>query len=270
MPRPRKCRRVAFLPGTTYFKPAGIPLRELEENIITVEEIEAIRLKDIEDLEQEQCALKIGISRATFQRMLESARKKITDALINGKAIKIQGGTFEVKSLREVYLNGSDKAFQIENNRNRGVKKMKIAVVTDDGTTVCQHFGRARYYSVITIEEGKVQSKEQRSKAGHHVAGAQHTSQASHGERHGFDAFAQTSHAGMMANIADCQLVIAGGMGWGAQASLKQAGIDVHMTDTVNIDKAIQLYLEGKLPNLEGKIALAFYTEIGFCILGRN
>jgi predicted DNA-binding protein (UPF0251 family)/predicted Fe-Mo cluster-binding NifX family protein len=254
MPRPIKCRRVAFLPGTTYFKPAGIPLRELEENVITIDEIEAIRLKDVEDLEQEQCALKMGISRATFQRILESVRKKITDALLNGKAIKIQGGTFEVKSLGEEYLSGNNDTSQVDSKRNTGVKNMKIAVVTDDGTTVCQHFGRAKYYGVITIENGKVISKEQRLKAGHHVAGAQHASQASNGARHGFDVDAQASHAGMMANIADCQLMIAGGMGWGAQVSLKQAGINVHMTDITNIDIAIQLYLEGKLPNLEERL----------------
>ena len=252
MPRPRKCRRVAFIPGITYFKPAGIPLRELEENLLTIDEIEAIRLKDIEDLEQEHCAVKMGISRPTFQRMLESARRKIADALLNGKAIKIQGGTFEVTSLRCKCMNGCNNTAQI--NNNEGVKNMKIAVVTDDGTTICQHFGRAQYYSVITIENGKVTSKEQRSKAGHHVAGAEHASHASHGEKHGFDANAQASHAGMMANITDCQLVMAGGMGWGAQVSLKQAGIDVYMTDKINIDEAIQLYIQGKLPNLQERL----------------
>ncbi len=250
MPRPIKCRCVAFLPGITYFNPAGIPLRELEENLITVDEIDAIRLKDIEDLDQEQSAVKMGISRATFQRILESARRKIADALLNGKAIKIQGGNFEVTSLRCKCFNGCDNTTQVNNNQKEGVQTMKIAVVTDDGTTICQHFGRAQYYSVITIENGKVKSKEQRNKAGHHVAGAQHASQASNGEKHGFDANAQASHAGMMANINDCQLVFAGGMGWGAQVSLKQAGIDVHMTDKNNIDEAIQLYIEGKLPNL--------------------
>lgn len=254
MPRPRKCRRVAFLPGITYFKPAGIPLRELEENLITIDELEAIRLKDTEDLEQEQCAIKMGISRATFQRIVESARKKITDALLNGKAIKIEGGNFEVSSLPCQCLNGCDDTRQLKNYQNEGVQNMKIAVVTDDGTTICQHFGRAQYYSVITIENGKVKSKEQRSKAGHHGTGAQHASQAAHGERHGFDANAQASHAGMMANIADCQLVLAGGMGWGAQESLKRAGIAVHMTDVNNIDNAIQLYIEDKLPNLQERL----------------
>jgi len=250
MPRPRKCRRVAFLPGITYFKPAGIPLRELEENHLTVDEIEAIRLKDIEDLEQEQCAVNMNVSRATFQRILGSARKNIADALLNGKAIKIQGGDFEVTSLRCKCIQNCDNDKQVNINQNKGEQTMKIAVVTDDGTSICQHFGRAQYYTVITVENGKVVSKEQRNKAEHHTVGAQHSSQASHGERHGFDAAAQASHAGMMANIADCQLLIAGGMGWGAQESLKQAGIAVHMTDIENIDEAVKLYLEDKLPNL--------------------
>ena len=254
MPRPRKCRCVAFLPGITYFKPAGIPLRELEENLLTIDEIEAIRLKDIEDLDQEQCAVKMGISRATFQRILESARRKIADALLNGKAIKIEGGTFKVASLSCKCLNGCDKTIQVNNNQNKGVQTMKIAVVTDDGTTICQHFGRAQYYTVVTIDNGKVVSKEQRNKAGHHVAGAQHTSQTSHGERHGFDANAQASHAGMMANITDCQLLIAGGMGWGAHESLKQNGIESLITDVKNIDEAIQLYIQGKLPNLQERL----------------
>ena len=126
---------------------------------------------------------------------------------------------------------------------------MKIAVVTDDGTTICQHFGRARFYTVVTIENGQVINKEQRPKAGHHVAGMQHASQASHGERHGFDANAQASHASMIANITDCQVVMAGGMGWGAKESLKQAGIAVHTTDVENIEEAVRLYLQGKLAN---------------------
>jgi predicted DNA-binding protein (UPF0251 family)/predicted Fe-Mo cluster-binding NifX family protein len=254
MPRPRKCCRVAFLPGITYFKPAGIPLRELEENILTIEELEAIRLKDIEDLEQEQCAVKMGVSRPTLQRIVESARRKITDALLNGKAIRIQGGTFEVSSLHCKCLESCDVAMQVTNHQGKGVEQVKIAVVTDDGTTVCQHFGRAMYYSVITVEEGKVKSKEQRSKAGHHGAGDQHASHASHGERHGFDVNAQASHAGMMANITDCQLLIAGGMGWGARESLKQGGIEALITDVNNIDEAIQLYIQGKLPNLQERL----------------
>jgi len=92
MVRPRLCRRVGFDPNVTYFKPRGIPLRELEEVILPVDEYEAVRLKDLEGLEQEECAKKMNISQPTFHRLVISARKKIADAIINGKAIKIEGG----------------------------------------------------------------------------------------------------------------------------------------------------------------------------------
>jgi predicted DNA-binding protein (UPF0251 family) len=96
MSRPFKCRRVAFMPGVTYFKPAGIPLRSLKEIRLSIEEAEALRLKDLEGLEQEQGAEKMNISRSTFQRVLASARKKVADALLNSKTIKIEGGNFEI------------------------------------------------------------------------------------------------------------------------------------------------------------------------------
>ena len=96
MPRPPKCRRVAFLPGATYFKPAGIPMRVLEEVRLSVEEAEAIRLKDLEGLAQAPSAERMNISRPTFQRVLASARRKIADVLLNGKTIRIEGGNFEI------------------------------------------------------------------------------------------------------------------------------------------------------------------------------
>jgi predicted DNA-binding protein (UPF0251 family) len=97
MPRPLKCRRVAFLPEASYFKPAGIPLRVLSEIRLSVEEVEAIRLKDLEGLAQAPSAQKMNVSRPTFQRVLASARQKIADALLKGKAIRIEGGNFEIE-----------------------------------------------------------------------------------------------------------------------------------------------------------------------------
>lgn len=94
MVRPRLCRRVRYRPGVTYFKPAGIRMIELEESIISIDEYEAIRLKDLEGLEQEEAAKKMGISRPTFQRLLTCARKKIADAIIKGKALRVEGGNF--------------------------------------------------------------------------------------------------------------------------------------------------------------------------------
>ncbi len=90
--RPRLMRRVALNLEADYFKPAGIPMRELELVSLTLEETEAVRLSDLENLEQEDAAKKMGISRRTYWRELQSARKKIADALVNGKAIKIEKG----------------------------------------------------------------------------------------------------------------------------------------------------------------------------------
>jgi predicted DNA-binding protein (UPF0251 family) len=118
MPRPIKCRRVDSIPGVTYFKPAGIPLRDLEEVCLSLEEIEAIRLKDLEGLEQEQGAERMNISRPTFQRVLSSARQQIANALINGKAIRIEGGNFEIAPRHFKCANSHEWAvpFQISIN----------------------------------------------------------------------------------------------------------------------------------------------------------
>jgi predicted DNA-binding protein (UPF0251 family) len=96
MPRPRKCRRVAFMPGVTFFKPAGVPMKALQETALSVEEAEALRLKDLEGMEQEPAAERMNVSRPTFQRTLASARRKVADAILNGKAIRIAGGDFEM------------------------------------------------------------------------------------------------------------------------------------------------------------------------------
>lgn len=126
---------------------------------------------------------------------------------------------------------------------------MKIAVITEDGTAISQHFGRAPLYVVVTVEDSKIVSKEMRAKTGHHTFAAHH-SELAPGERHGYDAGAQTKHASMMENIADCQVLIAGGMGWGAYEGLKSRNIQPIVTDVGTIDEAVKLYLEGKLPNL--------------------
>jgi len=89
MPRPRLYRRIRFNPNVVYFKPQGVPLRFLDVVNLSLEEVEALRLKNIKGLEQTECAKKMRTSQSTFQRILSSAYKKISNALINGKAIKI-------------------------------------------------------------------------------------------------------------------------------------------------------------------------------------
>jgi predicted DNA-binding protein (UPF0251 family) len=89
MPRPRCRRRVRFNPKSDYFKPQGVPMRNLEVIELTREEVEAIRLKNIKDLDQAECAKEMNTSQSTFQRILSSAYKKTSRALIEGRAIKI-------------------------------------------------------------------------------------------------------------------------------------------------------------------------------------
>jgi predicted DNA-binding protein (UPF0251 family) len=94
LPRPKKWRKVGFVPSTKYYAPIEFEDASLDENILKIEEIEAIRLKDLLKFEQEECAKKMEVSRQTFQRILNKAREKIANSLINGKAIRIQGGNF--------------------------------------------------------------------------------------------------------------------------------------------------------------------------------
>ena len=89
MPRPRSRRRIKFKPGVTFYKPQGVPMRNLEVIELTVEEAEALRLKNIKCCDQCECAKKMNTSQSTFQRILASAYKKITQAIIEGKAIRI-------------------------------------------------------------------------------------------------------------------------------------------------------------------------------------
>ena len=126
---------------------------------------------------------------------------------------------------------------------------MKIAAVSDDGVTISQHFGRAPFYVVVTVEEGKVVNKETREKAGHHTFAAHHAD-VKPGERHGYDAGAQVRHANMVSTISDCQIVLVGGMGWGAYESMKSNNIEPIATDVRDIDDAVQRYIDGKLENL--------------------
>ena len=98
MPRPIKPRKISFNPKVVYFKPRAVPLSALEEVDLSVDELEAIRLYDLEGLDQVKAAEKMNISQSTFQRVLGSARKKITEALIKGKAIRIVKYDFKKRS----------------------------------------------------------------------------------------------------------------------------------------------------------------------------
>lgn len=96
MVRPRKIKLVEFEPDVTYFKPRAVPLKDLEEVSLTLDELETLRLSNLEKLSQLDAAAKMQVHQSTFQRTLARAREKITDALVNGKAIKIRGGEYKM------------------------------------------------------------------------------------------------------------------------------------------------------------------------------
>jgi predicted Fe-Mo cluster-binding NifX family protein len=127
---------------------------------------------------------------------------------------------------------------------------MKIAVITEDEKTISQHFGRAPYYLVCTIENGKVVSREKREKLGHNHFSAQgHEEHHEHGHEHehGLDEEHHNRHAMMADAISDCQALICGGMGMGAYESMRRLNITPVVTDIQDVDAAIQAYIDGKL-----------------------
>jgi predicted DNA-binding protein (UPF0251 family) len=100
VPRPFSCRRIAGRPAASIFKPVGIPVRELEEVVMTLDEFEAMRLASLDGLYQEQAAEQMNISRPTFSRIIESAHRKMADALVHGKALRIEGGPVQLQRRR--------------------------------------------------------------------------------------------------------------------------------------------------------------------------
>jgi predicted Fe-Mo cluster-binding NifX family protein len=131
---------------------------------------------------------------------------------------------------------------------------LRIAAVSDDGVHVSQHFGRAPYYVVLTVEEGRIVDSETRPKAGHHTFAAQEHPRLAPGERHGYDPGSQAKHHSMAESIADCEVLIAGGMGMGAYESLKGYGIRPIVTDVGDIREAVRRYLDGNLPDLRERL----------------
>jgi predicted Fe-Mo cluster-binding NifX family protein len=131
---------------------------------------------------------------------------------------------------------------------------IKVAFVTDDGTTISQHFGRARYYEVLTVANGAVTNRERREKAGHHTfAGGDHQHEH-HGPGHGLDEHSQGKHRTMTENVMDCQVLVARGMGFGAYQHITDEKIKPIITNTPNIDDAVREIISGTIVNHEERL----------------
>ena len=130
--RPKIKRTIRFFPEITYFKPAGIPLRDLDEVALMLDEVEAMRLAELENLDQEEAAKKMKISRITFLRILHSAHKKIAEVLIYGKALRMEGG--EVMTNNQSQRNGDN---QLQKCRTRGQNVGRGQCLGGSETCIC-------------------------------------------------------------------------------------------------------------------------------------
>jgi predicted Fe-Mo cluster-binding NifX family protein len=129
---------------------------------------------------------------------------------------------------------------------------MKIAAITEDGTTISQHFGRAPYYMVLTIENGEIVDRELRDKLGHNQftpgeGQGEHHSDAHHEVGHGLNPGSHDKHVRMAESIADCEALLCRGMGMGAYQSMQVLGIRPVVTDISSIDEAAQAYIQGSI-----------------------
>ena len=125
------------------------------------------------------------------------------------------------------------------------MENYKVAAVTDDGITISQHFGRAMYYEVLSIENSKVVKRERREKMGHHNF-AQEEPAHSNGQ-HGFDESSHNKHVSMADAIKDCKILLARGMGAGAYQSMLQLNIKPVVTDIRTIDDAVKAIINGTI-----------------------
>ncbi len=210
MPRPFRCRRIEQLPVYRSFSPDDA---EAAESVrMTVDEYEALRLLDSEGLTQEACAARMRIARTTVTAIYESARRKVADALVNGKRLLITGGHFEYEPVRieqEIIEKGKDT--------------MRIAVTYENGE-IFQHFGHTEQFKLYDVEEGKVVSEQ-----------IVDTDGSGHGALAGF----------LQAAKADA--LICGGIGMGAQMALADAGIRLYAGVQGSADAAVKALSEGTL-----------------------
>jgi predicted Fe-Mo cluster-binding NifX family protein len=123
----------------------------------------------------------------------------------------------------------------------------KVAAITDDGETISEHFGRAQYYLIATVEKGQIVKREMRNKLGHfHFVNQPHAEEQP-GQPHGMDAASHNKHLQMSEAIADCEALLCRGMGMGAYQSMQARGIRPVVTDIAVIDEAVMAYIEGSI-----------------------
>ncbi|MGN1014936.1 MAG: DUF134 domain-containing protein [Butyricicoccus sp.] len=226
MARPSRCRRICLEPEYDTFVPYGV--NEYERVVLTVDEYEAIRLIDYEKRTHEQCARQMGISRTTVTEMYERARTKVSDCIVNGKALHISGGNYRLCDGSAWQCCGKNCGrANAAPPRPPVVRERsaiaRIAVPCANGA-VFPHFGRAQQFWLYTVEQGQ-------------VAGKQTIDTEGSGHR---------ALAGVLA-AQQVDTVICGGIGVGAQTALAEAGIQLYSGVSGDADDAVQALLSDTL-----------------------
>lgn len=220
MARPVRCRRVCAEPSCRSFGPQAET--GVSEVVLTVDEYEVIRLVDYEKRTHEQCAAQMEISRTTVTEIYESARFKISDSLVNGKALVISGGHYRVCD--QTHKCGRNCQWAVPPKQSgKGGSIMRIAVPYENGQ-VFQHFGHTEQMKVYDVENEKI---------------VQETITETAGNGHG-------ALAGFLSGL-NVDVLICGGIGGGAQTALTEAGIKFYGGVTGEADEAVKAFLAGTL-----------------------
>jgi predicted DNA-binding protein (UPF0251 family)/predicted Fe-Mo cluster-binding NifX family protein len=218
VPRPSSCRFVSGAPGAVLFKPAGVPTQLLAEVVMTLDEFEAIRLADLEGLYQEEAAGRMGISRTTFGRILDSAHRKVAELLSGGRCLKLEGG--------HVHPAEVEKPREITRRKKETIVKICVPVTADRGleSPVSSHFGSAPIYMLVDVETRQA-SALSNSRAVHE-----------HGACRPLDALA--GH--------DIDAIVVGGIGAGALMKLQGAGIRVYRATAPTVAGCLDAFVKNE------------------------
>jgi predicted DNA-binding protein (UPF0251 family)/predicted Fe-Mo cluster-binding NifX family protein len=239
MARPKKCRHITEYPKACYFKPQGIPIYELTEAYLSLEGIEAIRLADYQGLNHEQSARLMKISRHTFGRILTAARRTMAQTLIEGQALRIEGGNVAIRNKAGCQTDKQGTTPENERvtgnmNKNDTVEKeMKKIAVSSYGPTlddkVDPRFGRAGGFVVVDVNTMETQYIDNGgSQVMSHGAGIQ---------------------AAEIVARAEAEVLLSGYVGPKAFQALSAAGIAIGQNcDNLTVREAVDRFLDGKIP----------------------
>ena len=231
MPRPRKCRTICHFPTHLSFAPVD-GQANYPAVILTVDELEAIRLIDKEGFSQEQCGAFMNVARATVQQMYTDARRKIADALVEGRPLRIEGGDFRLCDGTGSPACGGCYKWEYDQRyaKSKGDHVMRIAVTYENGQ-IFQHFGHTEQFKLYDIQDGKIVS-----------AQVVDTNGSGHG-----------ALAGVLGALK-VDVLICGGIGGGAQMALASAGIRLFGGVSGSADAAVEALISGQLaynPNVQ-------------------